>query len=298
MLKDKIIMSFRKSIFIVFLGILQLFNAQRKKADTMYVYEKVIVYDTVYLEKALKVKPMGLSVSLPKIQDNKISDIILIEDKVKGIEIFTSKKFQFGAGLEAGVKKGVWAKSFSEKEAQLGFGINLWASRSIYRRFSLLLSAHIYHWNSTFDLDANKEDTWLNGFYFSEDQQPLLFQKFNNKHFEYALQLKLLYDWNNIRPFAGFLINKNNYKMQFLVPEDKVLSKLDDFKSDQLNFGFSLGVQYLLYKKFLISLEYQEYKMKNIRLKNSDFNFDIFKTNNTFAERKINFGISYIISGR
>jgi hypothetical protein len=54
MLKDKIIMSFRKSIFIVFLGILQLFNAQRKKADTLYVYEKVIVYDTVYLEKALK----------------------------------------------------------------------------------------------------------------------------------------------------------------------------------------------------------------------------------------------------
>jgi long-subunit fatty acid transport protein len=79
------------------------------------------------------------------------------------------------------------------------------------------------------------------------------FQKFNNKHFEYALQLKLLYDWNNIRPFAGFLINKNNYKMQFLVPEDKVLSKLDDFKSDQLNFGFSLGVQYLLIKNFFLS---------------------------------------------
>ncbi|WP_254555760.1 hypothetical protein, partial [Salmonella enterica] len=92
------------------------------------------------------------------------------------------------------------------------------------------------YWHPDQKWNSNKEDTWLNGFYFSEDQQPLLFQKFNNKHFEYALQLKLLYDWNNIRPFAGLLINKNNYKMQFLVPEDKVLSKLDDFKSDQLNF--------------------------------------------------------------
>lgn len=49
--------------------------------------------------------------------------------------------------------------------------------------------------------------------------------------------------------------------------------------------------------KFLLSLEYQEYKIRNISLKNSSFNFDIFKTNNTFAERKINLGISYTISG-
>jgi hypothetical protein len=35
--------------------------------------------------------------------------------------------------------------------------------------------------------------------------------------------------------------------------------------------------------------------MRNISLKNSSFNFDIFKTNNTFAERKINRKISYPI---
>lgn len=298
MLKDKLTMLLKKSIFIVFFVALHLYNAQRKKTDTLYVYEKVVVYDTIYLEKALKVKSAGLSIKLPSIPDNKINDIILIEDKVKGIEISAPKKFQFGAGLETGIKNSFWARSASEKDTQFGFGANVWASRSIYKGFSLLLSAYVYQWNSTFDLDANKEETWLNGFYFTEDQQPLLFQKFNNKHIEYTLQLKLMYDWNNIRPFAGFLANKNNYKMQFLVPEDKVLSKLDDFKTDQINFGFSLGLQYLLLKKFLISLEYQEYKMKNVRLKNSSFNFDIFKTNNTFAERKINFGISYIISGR
>lgn len=39
------------------------------------------------------------------------------------------------------------------------------------------------------------------------------------------------------------------------------------------------------------------YKMKNVSLKNSAYNFEIFKTNNTFAERKINLGISYVISG-
>jgi len=110
--------------------------------------------------------------------------------------------------------------------------------------------------------------------------------------------MKLVYEWKNIRPFAGVLVNRNTYKMQFLVPENNVLNKLDDFKSKQTNIGFSFGIQYRLFRKLLLSLEYQQYKMKNISLKNSTFDFDIFKTNNTFAERKVNFGISYVISGR
>ena len=161
-----------------------------------------------------------------------------------------------------------------------------------------MLCAGTAYWNSTFDLDANRDDTILNGFYFTKDSQPLLFQKFNNKHFEYFLQLKFLYEWKNIRPFAGILINHNTYQMQFLVPENTILSKLDDFKNNQTNFGFALGVQYRFLRKFYLSLEYQQYHMKNVSLKNSTFNFDIFETNNTFAERKINFGISYAISGR
>ncbi|MCJ7935073.1 MAG: hypothetical protein MUW56_15985 [Chryseobacterium sp.] len=86
--------------------------------------------------------------------------------------------------------------------------------------------------------------------------------------------------------------------MQFLVPDNNVLNTLDDFTSGQINFGFSLGLQYQLLRKVSLYLEYQEYKMNNIPLKNSSYNFDIFKTNNTFAERKINLGISYTISGQ
>ena len=144
--------------------------------------------------------------------------------------------------------------------------------------------------------DANSEDSYRNGYYFTKDHQPLLVQKFNNRHFEYALQLKFLYEWKNIRPFAGISVNRNTYKMQFMVPDNGVLSKLDDFKSSQTNFGFSLGIQYRILRRFLLGLEYQQYNLKNISLKNRDFDFDIFKTSNTFAERKISFGISYIIS--
>lgn len=299
MLKDKSIffIPLQKIAVLLILCMLYPLNAQRKKKDTVYVYEKVIVRDTIYLEKALKIQPKGLSLNLPEIAMPQPEETFFIRDEVKGITVSISKRIEFGIEAGTGMKRSSWAIDPSGKKTQSGFSVGIWASKPIYKRFSLLLSAHLYYWNSTFDLDGTKEDTWLNGYYFTDDHQPLLFQKFNNKHIEYAAQLKILYEWKNIRPFIGFLANRNSYTMQFLVPENNVLNKSDDFKTNQINFGFTLGLQYRIMRKFLISVEYQEYKMKNISLKNSSFNFDIFKTNNTFAERKINLGISYSVSG-
>lgn len=293
---------FLRKIILLFSVIFITFAfAQRKKTDTIYVYEKVIVYDTIYREKSINLKPADLMFSSLKIQeremkainDQKIDDLEL-EEKIKKLR---TKSFQYGIEAGMGFKKASWAEFLSEKNQQFGQNLGIWISKSIIDpKFSLMLSANIYRWNSTFDLDANKEETYLDGFYFSKDDQPLLFQRFNNKHFEYVLQLKAIYEWKNLRPFVGFLANKNSYKMQFLVPENNVLNKLDDFKSNQINFGFSLGLQYRIFSRFLIDVEYQHYKIKNLSLKNSSFDFDIFKTNNTFAERKISLGISYFIS--
>lgn len=298
MWKDKLrpTLLLKKTIFIFFLILLQTFCAQRKKTDTVYVYEKVIVYDTIYLEKAIKLKPKEISMRQFNIPSNDITEFTSTKDEIEGKLVYVNKRIQLGIEAGFGFKKSSWAKD-AGKDTQTGFNLGLWASKPIFNNFSLLLSAHFYQWNSSFDLDGNKEDTWLNGYYFSEDAQPLLFQKFNNKHAEYAMQLKLQYKWKNIRPFIGVLGNKNIYKMQFLVPDNMVMMKLDDFKSQQINLGFSLGLQYQLMKKILLSFEYQEYKMRNVSLKNSSYNFDIFQSNNTFAERKINLGISYIISG-
>ncbi|REC43277.1 hypothetical protein [Chryseobacterium sp. 5_R23647] len=242
--------------------------AQRKKTDTIYVYEKVIVYDTIYLEKAIKLKPANLKFSSLEIEEEEIKEINLNIDKEEleeQIKKLRTKNFQYGIQAGIGLKKVSWAENLSEKNQQFGQNFGIWISKSIIDpNFSLMLSANVHHWNSTFDLDTNKEETYLEGFYFSEDDQPLLFQRFNNKHFEYVLQLKAIYEWKNLRPFVGFLANKNNYKMQFLVPENNVLNKLDDFKSNQINFGFSLGLQYRIFSRFLIDVEYQHFKIKNL----------------------------------
>jgi opacity protein-like surface antigen len=286
-----------KKLFLFFLiNSLCFVNGQRKKTDTLYVYEKVIVHDTIYLEKSLKRKPNDiLQPSLiVKEKDIKNRSIILKNKETKSKS--PSAGIQYGIGIGIGLKNSSWAKELSNKK-QSGENLGIWVSKTILiPRLSLLLGADIYRWNSTFDLDGNTQDTFLNGYYFTEDHQPLLFQTFNNKHFEYVLRLEMGYEWKNIRPFAGFLVSRSIYKMQFLVPENNVLDKLDDFKSNQNNYGFIFGIQYKFLKHFLLSLDYQYYKMKNLSLKNSSFDFDIFKANNTFAERKLNLGLSYILS--
>lgn len=292
---------FLRKIFLLFsLIFVSALLAQRKKVDTVYVYEKVIVYDTIYLEKAINFKKSDIILPTLNIENYEIKNIL--EENSGREELAQKIKKQlnsFNYGIEAGIgfKNASWAENISEDNWQFGQNFGLWISKNmVFQNLFLMLSANVYHWNSTFDLDANKEETYLDGFYFTDDSQPLLFQRFNNKHFEYILQLKLMYEWKKIRPFVGFLANRNVYKMQFLVPENKVLNKLDDFKSNQTNFGFSLGAQYRIFSRFLVNLEYQHFKIKNLSLKNSSFDFDIFKTNNTFAERKITLGISYFIS--
>ncbi len=296
-------MFLRKFILLSFIIIINFSFAQKKKkkTDTVYVYENVIVYDTVYLEKPLKIKLTEFSLKNSEIQQKELKDIMEQEiNKEKNEEKARKKlaqRFEFGIEAGMGIKNSNWTINTSNNKKQTGENLGIWISKKILLpQLSLLFSANVYRWNSTFDLDGNIEDTYLNGFYFTKDNHPVLFQRFNNKHFEYTLQLKLLYEWKNIRPFAGFLVNRNNYKMQFLVPENNVLNKLDDFKTTQINFGFSLGVQYKIWNNFLISVDYQQFQLKNISLKNSTFDFDIFKTNNTFAERKVNLGIAYIIS--
>ena len=297
-------MFLKKLIFLLFIILANFLLAQKKKKiDTIYVYEKVIVYDTVYVTKPIRLKQNGLLFPELKVEGTKFVRNVYKEEIEKQQAINKARKQKrktLEYGLEAGIglKNSNWGKELSNNKQQLGENIGAWISKrlTINPSISFMLSANVYHWNSTFDLDANKKETYLDGFYFTEDHQPLLFQRFNNKHFEYAIQLKLFYEWKNIRPYIGILVNRNTYKMQFLVPENNILDKLDDFKTTQNNLGFSFGLQYRIFKRFLVSADYQQYEMKNVSLKNSSFDFDIFKTNNTFAERKINLGIAYTIS--
>ena len=49
---------------------------KKKKIDTVYVYENIVVYDTVYLEKPFKAKLQDFSMKNPQIQQKEIKAIV------------------------------------------------------------------------------------------------------------------------------------------------------------------------------------------------------------------------------
>ncbi len=289
-------MIFRILIFILTTLSLHGLSAQKKKTDTVFVYEKVIVYDTVYLEKAVASRTKGIQISPPNVKNQFIENRIFKVKRTRTERKTFFQSLQYGVEGGIGFKNNSWARALHSDKLQFGENLGLWFSKKVSSNLLLMLSANIYRWNSTFDLDANEDETYLNGFYFTKDNQPLLFQRFNNKHFEYTGQLKILYEWKKFRPFAGFAVNKNIYKMRFLVPENQNLNKPNDFRSYKLNIGFSFGLQYQISPKISVTSDYQQFSLNNLSLKNSSFDFDIFKTNNTFAERKLNLGVAYFIS--
>ncbi|GAB0157334.1 hypothetical protein CHRYSEOSP005_26070 [Chryseobacterium sp. Alg-005] len=292
-------MFLRKAAFLLLIILSHFSSAQRKKKnDTVYVYEKVIVYDTIFLEKPIKARFDDIIFPTLAITDK----IIPQNPKLKRARISSRKsipKTTFHYGTEAGIgfKNSIWTQKLSGDNQQFGENVGVWAAKDIIDTpLSVMLNFNVYHWNSTFDLNANEDVTSLKGYHYTENSELLLFQRFNNRHFEYALHAKLFYEWKSIYPYAGVSINKNTYKMQFLIPEADGGSHSEDFRTRQINLGFSFGVQYRILKKVLLTADYQQYKLKNISLKNSSFDFDVFNTNNTFAERKINLGVSYMIS--
>lgn len=158
----------------------QIALAQRSKVDTIYIYEKVIIRDTIFLEKAIKLKQKDF------IKGNlDIKPILILNENTLSLEKDEKKfklrfsEFKFGIDAGLGLKNSVWSKEFSKKQ-QFGEHLGIWISKNLFNpRFTLLLSANVYKWNSSFNLDATKEETFLYGFYFTKDNQPILFQKFS-----------------------------------------------------------------------------------------------------------------------
>lgn len=289
----------RKTFTLISLLIIILGNAQRKKRrDTIVIYEKVVVYDTVFRTKAFgqNLAPVRMPKPVLNLKDIafetpslKKNDADILKDSL------TQKSFRYGFSAGFGFKNNNWTTDNSSgSKPQVGPTAGIWLSKTLFApQFTLLFSANLFYWNSSLNLDATKEEAYLDGFYFTEDKKPLLFQRFDNKHLEISTQLKARYEWKKLLPLAGIIISKSFYEMQFLVPENNVFNKPDRFKNKSIDLGFNLGLQYRLSRRISVDFEYQHIFRKGLHLKNKDFDFEIFKPNSNFAERKITAGLSY-----
>lgn len=268
-------MSFRLSFLILFL-FFNLFSSQEN--DTIVVYEEVIIHDTIYVKDKT---PQNIPL------DNKFPT---------KTEKQSNTDFQYGISIIAGNKNTNFFQS-SNQENNWGFGGGIWVMKSFANNLiSFSLSGNYLKWLKTFEIDANKTDSELNGYYFTELNEPVLFQKLNNENSEIIIPLKVYFNFlQNFSPYFGVFGNYTTFKMEFLVPENNVLNKKSDFIAHNSSLGWIGGLQYNI-KKWSIFVEYQQNDFQDLEFESSDTGNLIFQFKNGFKNKKILLGINYAFS--
>uniref|UniRef100_UPI0025D528B8 hypothetical protein n=1 Tax=uncultured Chryseobacterium sp. TaxID=259322 RepID=UPI0025D528B8 len=129
-------------------------QTRKKKVDTVYVYEKVTVYDTVYRFKPMPSRQKDLILPRLTVEETKfVRDVyqegVDRERASRRARLRRPAAFLYGIEGGMGLKNTGWTTKDSGNNSQFGEYLGLWASKSFFNsRFSVLLSANVYHWNA------------------------------------------------------------------------------------------------------------------------------------------------------
>ena len=285
--------------FLYFFSLFSCFIfSQEKKVDTIYVYEEIIVHDTVFIEKPLdKFKIDKIIVTKGKkgekpqailFQNNK-KTIILIDS----LEIVKTKKpffsrWQFGTKFYVGLNSNDLLKEFNVNN-QLGLGVGLFVKKILFHpNFSVGTGFEIYVTLNTVKLDNANSDSFLNGFYFTDIGSPKLFESLTAKGFQFQLPLQFYWKIKKFTPSVGVFGNLTNYESTFLGSSGNLPLTLDEnqtFDAKMFSVGYLFQIDYAVHKKWSVGLNFSYANAKNIvfRRKNETFAIDKNLRQNLFG---------------
>ena len=284
-------------------GLIMLFHfgfSQEKKVDTVYVYEEIIIRDTVYIEKPLnKIKAntlivnevkKGFKPSITIIQNNQktviSADTLVIEHRKNSL----FSDWKFGAKFQTGFISSSLLKEFDLKNQPfLGFGI--FVKKRIF-------SSNFYvgtGFESSFliQLSQTKDSiSSLNGFYFTNDGGPKLFKSINAKGFQFQIPVQFYLKLKKFTPSIGFFGTFNKYESKFLGSNGTIpltLNELQTFNAELVFIGYLAQLEYEIFEKWSIGLNYSFATAKKLVFNRNDESFAINKKQNLTS-----FGISIL----
>ena len=286
--------------FLLFIGFLG-FSQNKKVADTIYVYEDVIVHDTIFIDKPLnKIKFDKIEIT-PEKNGNKPTLTFFQNDKKTIIPLDSlivlpkrkpfPKNWGFGAKLIAGFSSNSMFKEFNAK-FQMNFGLGVFVKKTLFHpNFAIGTGFETFLSISTFNFDATQNNSSLNGYYFTPDGNPKLFNSLTNKGFQYQIPIQFYWKIKKYTPSIGVFGNISNYKSTFIGSSGSLPLTFDEtqtYTAKSLYFGYLVQLDYQLTRKWSVGINYSNSNAKNLIFKNS--------SNDTFAiSKKINqnnFGIS------
>ncbi|OYU83051.1 MAG: hypothetical protein CFE24_13090 [Flavobacterium sp. BFFFF2] len=286
-----------KFSFILYLFSCFIFS-QEKKIDTIYVYEEVIVHDTVFIEKPLdKLKIDKIIVTKGEkgekpqailFQNNK-KTIILIDT----LEIETKKKsfisrWKFNAKCYLGLNSNDLLKEFNVKN-QPCLGAGLFVKKTIFHpNFSVGTGIEINLTLNTVQLDNANSNSFLNGYYFTDVGSPKLFRSLTAKGFQFQIPFQFYWKIKKITPSVGVFGNMTNFEATFLGSSGNLPLTLDEtqtFDAKMFSIGYFFQLDYAVHKKWSIGLNFSfANAKKNVFSRiNETFAIDKKLNQNTFG---------------
>jgi hypothetical protein len=290
----------QNKVFLLFILFSCIAFSQEKKVDTIYVYEEVIIHDTIYIEKPLN-KINFEKVVFTKGENDEKGTLEFtqngkkIEIKVDSTNIIFpkikihKKSWFFGGKMHFGYATNSLFKSLNASNT-IGFGLGVWTRKQIFdSNFSVGIGLDGLYWSSPFSFDASQNNSAINGYYFTNSNQPILFKSIENKHFEAQIPLQFYYKINKFMPSIGVFGSVSNYKSEFIGSSGSLPLSLDEtqsYEAKAFQFGYLAELQYEITKKISVGLNFSSGSSKNLIFSNKNNKNQTFKTNNSFRENK------------
>ncbi|MFT5762444.1 MAG: hypothetical protein ACI8WA_001573 [Polaribacter sp.] len=288
----------KNNIYLVLLFVLNFSFAQEKKVDTVYVYEEIIIRDTVYVEKPLdKIKIDKVTISSDKkgkkpqltiSQNNKKTivavDTLVIEKKEKSFD----SKWKFGFKFNFGLNSNTLLKEFNAKNQQT-IGLGVFVKKAVFHpNFSLGTGFETFLTINESQINNAASASFLNGYYFTDDGSPKLFETLNTKGFQFQIPVQFYWEIKKFTPSFGVFGAVSNYESTFKGSSGNLPLTLDEsqkFNAKTFYFGYLFQLEYAIYKQWSIELNYSYSNTKKIVFKQNEETFAIDKkiTQNTFG---------------
>jgi hypothetical protein len=278
------------SPYFIFLFVINLSFSQEKKVDTVYVYEEVIIHDTVYIEKPIDKLKIDKIIVTPAKKDKKPQLTLFQNNKkvtipIDTLEIEKKKKpfnseWEFGSRFYFGLNSNDILKEFDVKN-QLCLGVGLFIKKNFFHpNFSVGTGFETYLTLNSVQLDNANSDSFLNGFYFTEDGSPKLFQSLTAKGFQFQIPMQFYWKIKKFTPSIGVFGNITNYESVFLGSSGNLPLTLDEtqtFDAKIFSIGYLVQFEYAILKKWTVGLNFSYANSKNVIFRRKDETFAIDK---------------------
>lgn len=281
----------RNNVFLLLLFMVNYcFSQSKKVADTIYVYEEVIVRDTIYIEKSsfknridkviVTPEQKGIKSQIVLIQNNLKTTLIVDSLEIKQKKHSTDYKWKSNSLLLLGVNQNSFFKEFGSNN-QTVFGVGVFIKKSLFHpNFSIGTGLKLLLSPTHLTLNDSISSSFLDGFFFTNTKNPKLFESIATRGFQIQLPVQFYWKIQKFTPSIGVFANRSSYSANFINFTGDIgttNNEIEKFNAKSYYFGYLFELNYAIYKKWSVSLNYSFGSANTIEFTRNNDSFAVNK---------------------